>query len=102
MPHTTPAASPAGRRRYWVTVLCFLLANCAAWVAHDRWQHHRRPLLEVVRFEPGGGATVAARPTFAWSFNLDVAPPAADAPPPGRFTPAVAGRWQWKTPRTLT
>ncbi|MDB5300848.1 MAG: alpha-2-macroglobulin domain protein, partial [Phycisphaerales bacterium] len=99
--HVTPAKASAGSRRFWVTVLCFAIANAGVWVGYDRWQKaHRHHLLEVTQFMPGDGATVEGRPTLVWSFNLDVAPAAKDAPP-GQISPAVAGKWEWPDARTL-
>ncbi len=99
-----PPRMPAGSRRFWVSVLCFAIANAAAWVVYDRLiQPGRHHLLEVVQFQPGEGATVAPRPTLTWSFNLNVAPPTADnAAAPGTVSPPVSGRWQWKDARTLS
>ncbi|MDB5356431.1 MAG: alpha-2-macroglobulin domain protein [Phycisphaerales bacterium] len=100
--HVIPAKASAGSRRFWVTVLCFAIANAGVWVGYDRWQTaHRHHLLEVTQFTPGDGATVEGRPTLVWSFNLDVAPAGKDAPAPGQISPAVAGRWEWPDARTL-
>src|SRR5437899_1516020 len=106
---TTPQAAkaaPAGRRRFWVAVLCFAFANLVfnlgAWVAWDHLaQSRRRPLLEVRQFHPGDGAAITGRETFTWTFNLDVAPPAASAPAPGRIAPDAPGKWKWADARTL-
>src|SRR5207237_570110 len=103
-------AAPAGRRRFWVTVLCFALANLVlnlgAWVVYDHIVRSRRPalpaVLEVRQFLPGDGQAVEGKPTFSWSFNLDMAPPRPNAPAPGHITPAVAGKWSFDDPRRLT
>src|SRR4051794_5138126 len=114
MPATTPAVAPAGRRRFWLTVLVFALANAAAWagyVAYDRAARSRpRSLLRVEQFRPGDGVTVAGRPVFSWTFNLDAAPapvqaqaatqPVAAVRPVGTIAPDVAGRWEWRDART--
>ncbi|HWE98060.1 MAG TPA: MG2 domain-containing protein [Tepidisphaeraceae bacterium] len=101
--HLTPAKASAGSRRFWVTVLCFAIANASVWVGYDRWQKsHRHHLLEVTQFTPGDGATIEGRPTLTWSFNLDIASAGKDAAPPGQITPPVAGKWEWPDARTLT
>src|SRR5436305_13880162 len=111
MPATTPAA-PAGRRRFWVTVLVFALANVAAWGGYVRYDRAARAksLLRVEAFTPGDGVVVGPRPVFAWTFNLDVAPAAATATPAtapaaadavGTISPPTPGRWAWKDGRTL-
>ncbi|HZL35299.1 MAG TPA: MG2 domain-containing protein [Tepidisphaeraceae bacterium] len=98
-----PVSVSAGSRRFWVAVLCFAVANAAVWVGYDRWQKaHRHSLLEVTQFTPGESAIVEGRPILAWSFNLDVAPPAPDAPPLGKLSPRVEGKWRWRDARTLT
>ncbi len=95
--------APAGSRRFWIVVLCFAVANAGLWVLYDRViQPRRHPLLNVLQFTPGDRATVNSRPILEWSFNLDVAPPAANAPAPGQISPPVAGKWEWKGARTLT
>src|SRR4051812_33704825 len=108
MPATTPAA-PAGRRRFWLTVLAFALANLAAWGGYVWYDQvaRARPLLRVESFTPGDGATVGPRPAFTWTFNLDVAPASAPttaptAEPAGTVTPPTPGRWAWRDARTLT
>src|SRR5687768_11799149 len=100
----TPASpgATAGRRRFWVTVLVFALANAAAWVVYHRLiLPSRFDLLRVESFLPGDNAVVAVQTAMQWRFNLDVAPTAPDVPP-GSVTPAVNGRWQWQDPRTLS
>ena len=68
---TTP--KPAGSRRFWVTVLCFAIANAGAWVLwHRAHAPGRRDLLRVEQFDPGDGADVGPRAELAWRFNLDV------------------------------
>src|SRR5688572_14367111 len=100
---TPPSPAAGRRRRFWLTVSVFALANVAAWIGYHRFQESRRPaLLRVHGFSPGDGATIAERPTFAWNFNLDVAPDASDAPPPGAIAPHVDGTWNWSGPRRLT
>ena len=102
MSTTTPTSGPAGSRRFWVTVLCFAVANLAIWIGYDRLQQHlRHTLLEVRQSEPGSGWEVSDRPNFWWTFNLDVAPPKPNYPPPGAISPPVAGKWTWDGPRTL-
>src|SRR5688500_11641999 len=97
---TMPVAVPAGRRRFWLTVAAFALANVAAWFGYHHYARSHQPhLLRVERFSHEDGGTIGARPTFTWSFNLDVAPPPG---PAGTITPAVPGTWRWPNPRTLT
>ena len=97
---TSPSGAPAGSRRYWITVICFVIANAAVWGAFRGWDYWRRPpLLCVERFEPKEGSVVGARPVFTWHFNLDLAPQGSDAP--GLITPAVPGHWSRPTARTL-
>lgn len=99
---TTPASKPVGSRRFWVTVVCFAVANLAIWIGYDHLQQLRRhALLEVRQSEPGSGWEVGGRPNFWWTFNLDVAPGKPTDPPPGTISPAVAGKWTWDGPRTL-
>ena len=95
--------APSGRRRFWVTVVCFALANLAAWVAYHRaFGPHRKGLLRVESFAPGDGATVGLRPAMMWRFNLPVVPQPAGSDPPVRITPAMTGKWQWRNDRTLS
>ena len=102
----TQPTPPAGRRRFWLTVLVFALFNLAAWagyVAYDRAQQNRpKPLLRVEEVRPGEGQTVGAKPVFTWVFNLDAAPAVANAEPVGSVSPPVPGRWAWADGRTLT
>lgn len=94
---------PAGSRRFWVTVVCFAIANLGIWIGYDRLQQLRRhALLEVRQSEPASGYQVSGRPNFWWSFNLDVAKPGPNDPPPGTISPAVPGKWIWNDTRTLT
>lgn len=100
---TATGSGPAGSRRFWATVLCFAVANLGIWIGYDRWQQQRRhALLEVRQSEPGAGWEVHGRPTFWWTFNLDVAAPKPNDPSPGTISPAVPGKWVWDGPRTLT
>ncbi len=107
--HTSSGAA-AGVRRFWVTVLCFALANAAVWVGYDRFVRPQgRDLLRVEQFLPGDAMQVERRPHFQWHFNLDAAPVVqaggAGAPaalPPGSISPIVAGRWEWADACTLT
>lgn len=100
---TATGSGPAGSRRFWATVLCFAVANLGIWIGYDRLQQHRRhALLEVRQSEPGTGWEVHGRPTFWWTFNLDVAAPKPNDPPPGTISPSVPGKWVWDGPRTLT
>jgi uncharacterized protein YfaS (alpha-2-macroglobulin family) len=99
----THTSVPAGSRRFWVTVFCFAIANLGAWVGYDRLVEHRRhALLEVRQSAPSDQSLVSGRPVFWWTFNLDVAPPAPNDPPPGEVSPQVGGKWKWEDPRTLT
>ncbi len=92
--------APAGSRRFWITVLCFALANAGIWVAWDQFRANRkRYLLRVESFLPGNNAQVSARQSLQWRFNLDVA--ADRTQPPGTLSPAVAGQWKWEDARTL-
>jgi uncharacterized protein YfaS (alpha-2-macroglobulin family) len=91
------------RRRFWICVLCFALANAGAWIVYDR--HVRSAghgLLRVEAFEPGDDAVTGRRPTLRWRFNTDVIPTAAYGHAPATVSPAVAGKWNWEDPRTLT
>jgi alpha-2-macroglobulin len=105
-----PALSGAavGRRRFWVTVFCFAIANVLVWIGyHQFMQPARRDLLRVEQFLPGNLVQVERRPRFVWRFNLDVMPTVraaggADAAiAPGSIVPAVAGRWEWADGGTL-
>ena len=98
---TTPASKSAGSRRFWATVGCFAVANVAIWIGYDRFVRPRHALLEVRQSAPDDKAEVRGRPTFWWTFNLDVAPGKPSDPPPGTVSPAVAGMWVWDTQRTL-
>jgi alpha-2-macroglobulin len=102
MSSDSPLVARAGRRRFWITVLCFAIANAAAWVVYDRhfaWRHHGT--LRVESFEPGNGATVGPHTTVRWRFSADVIPTAAYGRDPGTITPAIPGQWTWENPRTL-
>lgn len=99
MSSNAPGTSP--HRRFWITVLCFAIANTAVWIGYMRWEYARHSaLLEVAQFTPGDGAKVEGRPTLIWSFNRDVLPPGDK--PPVQISPPVAGAWQWRDRRTLT
>jgi uncharacterized protein YfaS (alpha-2-macroglobulin family) len=100
MSTATIRSNPVGSRRFWVTVLCFAVANAAMWAGYDRWHHHT--LLEVRASAPDSGAEVRGRPRFWWTFNLDVEPGKPAEEPPGTITPQVPGRWAWDGARTLT
>src|SRR6266702_774276 len=104
MSNITPSGAPAGRRRFWITVLAFACANLIAWVGYHQYQNSRLHLLRVVRFEPGVAAIVGPRPTLSWEFNLEVAHGGVNdgAAAPGTITPHVAGKWLWHDGRTLT
>ena len=95
------ASRPAGGRRFWITVLCFAIANTAVWIGYHWFMHPRHALLEVQQIWPGDQSQVSGRPTFRWQFNLDVMPPRPDAPPPGVTSPPIAGKWKWEGPREL-
>jgi uncharacterized protein YfaS (alpha-2-macroglobulin family) len=99
---TTSVSRPAGRRRFWVTVLCFAFANLGVWIAYDRIvRHHGHALLEVQQSAPSALSQVSGRPTFWWTFNLDVATGKPTDPPPGTVSPQFPGKWIWDNPRTL-
>jgi len=92
----------AGRRRFWIVVACFALANAAIWVMHDRIDRwHERGELRVEAFEPQDVAAAGRRPTLRWHFNLDVVPSSVYDRALATVTPSVAGRWSWDDPRTL-
>lgn len=95
-------AAPTGSRRFWLTVIAFALANVITWVGYHQFQESRKNgVLRVERFSHAGTSEVTeARPTLAWSFNLDIAPTATVAG--GTITPAIPGKWAWRDPRTLT
>ena len=100
--NTTATASPAGSRRFWITILVFALVNAALWAG---WFAVHRPtrmdVLRVEDFSPGDKATIGQRPTLTWRFNLDV--DSGDRiEPPGAVTPAIAGKWIWAGARTLS
>jgi uncharacterized protein YfaS (alpha-2-macroglobulin family) len=96
-------AAPAGRRRFWVTVLCFLIANVAAWVGYDHYFTLRhRGTLRVEMFEPGDNAVVGPKAAVRWRFSDDVIPTTVYGKEPGHTSPIVAGRWAWENPRTLS
>ena len=100
--HTWPAAQ-AGSRRFWITVVCFAMANAAVWVAYHQLFGPRKGLLRVESFTPGDGAILSPRPALLWRFNLPVAPRnTTTVSPPVRITPAIAGQWQWRNDRTLS
>src|SRR5208282_5886617 len=97
---TSPSGAPAGSRRFWITVICFALANAAAWGVFYGLAYLRRPpLLRVERFEPKEGSVIGVRPVFTWHFNLELAARGSDAP--GFITPAVPGHWSQSDARTL-
>lgn len=100
MSTATTGSGPAGSRRFWVTVLCFAIANAGAWAGYDRL--HRHALLEVRQSGPHDGAEVYARTKFWWTFNLDVAPGKPTDPPPGAVSPPLSGHWAWDDARTLS
>ena len=100
---SSTTTGPAGGRRFWIVVFCFALANTAVWIGYHRWVvAHRHSFLEVTQFTPGNGA----RSGWAPGVSLVVQPGCGSGlrqdPPPGKITPAVPGKWQWGTPRTLT
>jgi hypothetical protein len=97
----TPRSAPAGSRRFWVTVLCFALANLGIWIGYAHFTHRHATLLEVRQFAPSSDSEVSGRPNFWWTFNLDVAPGKPGDPPPGTISPEVPGRWKWDGPRSL-
>ena len=102
MSSAATASRPAGSRRFWLTVLCFAIANLAIWLVYARLAHPRRSLLEIRQSAPADKSLVTGRPTFWWTFNLDVAQPGPNDPPPGVVSPAVPGNWTWDNPHTLT
>jgi len=95
----TPVAT-AGSRRFWITVVCFALANTLCWIGYHRFISCRPPLLRVESFAPADGTNAGCRPTICWQFNMDVVKPGAKEPP-AFFCPALAGNWMWSNPRTL-
>ena len=105
-----PFSGPlAGSRRFWVTVLLFLVANVAAWVGYVKWQESRQPrrdILAVQRFTPGEGSEVGDVGLLTWTFNLEAGKPGAvegsGKEMPGTIVPAVKGQWSWSDGRTLT
>jgi hypothetical protein len=101
-PASARPAAPASRRRFWITVACFLLANVATWIVYDRaFARLHRGTLRVDRFEPGDNAVVGPRNAVRWRFSADVIPTVAYGREPGRVTPKVDGTWTWDDPRTL-
>jgi uncharacterized protein YfaS (alpha-2-macroglobulin family) len=93
------AKPQAGRRRFFLTVFVFAIANLGVWLAYYHYfGPQRQHLLRIDRFTPGDQATVGARPVFEWQFNLDVAP---DTNPPAIIQPVLAGKWQWRGRRNL-
>ena len=102
MPTGMPASGPGGTRRFWVTVLCFALANLGAWIAYDRFASRRHAHLEVRQAGPAEGSVVNGSTRLWWTFNLDVIPNSPGSTPPGLLSPAVPGKWHWDDPRTLS
>lgn len=70
----TPVAT-AGSRRFWITVVCFALANTLCWIGYHRFISCRPPLLRVESFAPADGTNAGCRPTICWQFNMDVVKP---------------------------
>src|SRR3954468_17871466 len=89
------------RRRFWLTLVAFAVANAAAWAGFIAYSESRRPAaLRIEHFSHEDGQTIERRPRLAWSFNFPVAPTkAGDAV--GRVSPSVPGSWSWLDPRTL-
>jgi uncharacterized protein YfaS (alpha-2-macroglobulin family) len=99
---TVPIA-PRRARRFWLAVFAFAVANVAAWVAWDRsFAARHRGTLRVESFEPGDNNIVSPTTVVRWRFDADVIPTDVYAKPPGQTSPAVAGRWAWESPRTLS
>lgn len=95
-------ADSSSRRHFWITVVCLLLANVAAWAVYDRaFARLHRGTLRVDRFEPGNNAVVGPRAPVRWRFSADVIPTSRYGREPGRVTPKVPGNWTWDDPRTL-
>jgi len=101
---TASSAQPAaGSRRFWVTVLLFVILNCVAWVVYDHtYAAMHRGTLHVSAFEPGDHAVIDRRTTLRWHFSDDVLPTSVYGKDPGKMTPAVPGKWAWENPRTLS
>jgi uncharacterized protein YfaS (alpha-2-macroglobulin family) len=91
------------RRRFWIVVACFAIANIAVWTVYHRAQQRQQyGQLRVEVFEPGDLSTAGPRPTMRWHFNMDVVPSAVYNRAPGSITPpTIAGHWSWDDPRTL-
>ena len=83
--------------RFWITVAVFAVLNLSAWIAWIQWAGPRGQVLEL---EEPTGEVISDLRTLRWSFNLPMRPELAEDP--GMLTPAVAGRWAWSDPRTLT
>ncbi len=95
-------SAPAGSRRFWITVLCFVLANSAIWVAYDRWWGSRSTtVLKVKQFLPGDGSEVDPNAAFTWAFNTELSPLKKGAPAPAKFSPPLEGRWEISDGQTL-
>ncbi|MFI5379962.1 MAG: MG2 domain-containing protein, partial [Tepidisphaerales bacterium] len=98
---TPSTANPAARfqLRFWITVLCFALANLGLWAWYaGTHRTQRRDLLRVERFDPPG---TAAQAKLVWKFNLDVQH-RRDGAAPAVINPPLAGRFNWADARTLT
>ena len=95
-------SAPAGSRRFWITILCFALANSAVWVAYDRWWGSRSTtVLKVKQFLPGDGSQVDPNAAFAWVFNTELSPLKRGVPAPAKFSPPLEGRWEISDGQTL-
>jgi uncharacterized protein YfaS (alpha-2-macroglobulin family) len=89
------------RRRFWLTVAAFAIANIAAWAAFHFYNESRRPAaLRVERFSVADGQIVERRPRLTWAFNFPVAPP-KEGESVASLSPVVPGKWSWPDPRTL-
>ncbi len=95
----TPSTPTAVRLRFWITVVCFALANLGIWAWYaNSHRPQRRDLLRVERFDPPG---TLGKPKLVWKFNLDIQP-RRDGAAPAVIAPPLPGRFQWQDARTLT
>ena len=96
-----------GSRRFpfWIFVAMVLVVNAIGWVAYHRWyQRGLAGMLEVQSVSPADKTVPTSRPVLFWHFNMDAQPrdDAQSGVAPGSVSPAVAGRWEWTDPRTLS
>ena len=96
---STPNSAARFQLRFWITVLCFGLANLGIWAWYAQTHRpQRRDLLRVERFDP---PATPGKAKLVWKFNLDIQP-RRDGAAPAIINPPLAGRFNWQDGRTLT